>query len=267
MKQGHIEEMRISRTRRWLPVGALTLVALVITASVYTALQQGDTRPQPEGNLVAHWAFQKRSEREIIDTAGGHNGTLYEPRWILDRRYFSVPLLRLDGEKTFVEIPPDPALTLGGSFTIAAWIKVDSRNRRQALFHKADPAGDLRHAPVTFYAPWGQGRLGLVLSDGEKRVGFLSDSPIRGGGWHHVAVTYHVRTGKIRYYIDGEPAGEDTTSWRPRPQAQSGPVLLGAAGTPPAAGWHYFQGELYSLRLYNRVLGPDEIEALALHPS
>lgn len=253
--------------RRWLPLAALSIVPLVLLASLYAALyRESDRPPSGSGRLqgpVAHWSFQGNLGSQVIDAVGGHHGTLYDPIWVVDREYFNIPLLRFDGERTYIEVPPSPELALAGSFTLAAWVKVDSNRRRQALVQVADPGGDLRRAPVTFYVPWGEGRLGLVLSDGGKRVGFLSDKQIRSGQWQHVAVTYDEQTGRIGFYIDGEPAGERITSWRPRPdQGGPGPLLIGVAGSA-SPGWHRYQGELLSLSLYGRVLSAEEIETLA----
>jgi hypothetical protein len=212
---------------------------------------------------VAHWSFQGNLGDRVIDAVGGHHGTLHDPIWVTSRKSFNTPLLRFDGERTYIEVPPAPELALTESFTLAAWVKVDSNRRRQALVQVADPGGDLRGAPVTFYVPWGEGRLGQVLSDGRKRVGFLSDEQIQSSQLQHVAVTYDEQTGQIRFYIDGEPAGERTTSWRPRPdQGGPGPLLIGVAGSA-SPGWHRYQGELLSLSLYGRVLSAEEIETLA----
>ncbi len=253
------------RVSNLLLLVTLVGVPLVIAASVYTAFRQGQegapSRPGSQQGLIAHWNFQGNLGDRVIDAVGGHRGILHDPIWVTSRKAFSTPVLRFDGEKTYIEVPPAPELALAGSFTLAAWVKVDSNRRRQALVQVADPGGDLRRAPVTFYVPWGEGRLGLVLSDGRKRVGFLSDKQIRSGQWQHVAVAYDGQTGQIRFYIDGEPAGERTTSWRPRPD-QGGPLLIGVAGSA-SPGWHRYQGELLSLSVYARELDPTEIEELA----
>lgn len=249
--------------RRWLPLGALLLVPLVLLASLYAALNRAPSRPFGAGSvsgLVAHWTFQGSFGGRVVDAAGGHDAQLYAPQWDVKRSAFGAPALLFDGERTYAEVLPAPELRFEGSFTIAAWVNVVDPRARQALLHKADPGGDLRRAPVTFYVPWGEGRLGLVLSRQGKRVGFLSDERIS-RGWHPVAVTYDRETGEIRFYLDGELAGERVTSWRPAP-GQDGPLYIGLAGSPQRA-WHRYRGGLLSLRIYSRALSGGEVEALA----
>lgn len=250
--------------RRWWPVGVIVFVALVLLASFQAAFQHaapsGSGSDAAQRGPAAHWTFSARLGDRVIDSAGGHDGIVRHPIWMTSEKYFSFSvILRLDGERTYMEVPSAEELPFDGAFTLAAWVKSDSHRDRQILVYKADPGGNFRAAPVTFYVPWGQGRLGLVLSDGQKRVGFLSDGTIRTGQWHHVALTYDDRTGEIRYYIDGEPAGEDTTSWRPRDHP--GPLYIGM-GRAREEAFFPFRGELESLMVYERALAPQEIQRL-----
>lgn len=239
----------------WLPLGVLALIAVVSLASVYAALRR--TTPSPY-SPAAHWTFLASYGDRVVDLVGGYVGRLYYPQWRNTTEHFSSNvILHFDGKKTFIEVPPTRALELQGAFTIAAWLRSESNRARQILWQRADEH-DFRKAPVTFYVPWGEGRLGLVLSDGVKRVGFLSDRAIRAKAWHHVAVTFE--DGRIRFYIDGDPAGERTTSWRP-PQVPPGPMYIGM-GRVGDERFYPFQGELESLTIYHRALTPQEIEKL-----
>lgn len=241
--------------RWWLPLGIFALIAVVSLASIHAALRR--TTPSAY-SPAAHWTFLASYGDRVIDLVGGYAGKLYSPQWRSTTEHFSSNvILHFDGEKTFVEVPPTRALELQGAFTIAAWLRSESAKARQILLQRADEH-DFRKAPITLYAPWGEGRLGLVLSDGQKRVGFLSDRAIRAKAWHHVAVTYD--DGQIRFYIDGELAGERTTRWRP-PQVPPGPIYIGM-GRVGEESFYPFQGELESLTIYHRALTPPEIEKL-----
>jgi hypothetical protein len=242
--------------RWWLPLSVFALIAVVSLASVYAALRR--TTPSPY-SPVAHWTFLASYGDRVIDLVGGYAGKLFSPQWRTTTEHFSGNvLLHFDGEKTFIAVPPTRALEFQGAFTIAAWLRPESNRARQILFQRADEH-DFRKAPVTVYTPWGEGRLGLVLSDGQKRVGFLSDRAIRAKTWQHVAVTYE--EDRIRFYIDGELAGERTTRWRP-PQLPPGPIYIGM-GRVGEKGFYPFQGELESLTIYHRALTQTEIEKLS----
>jgi hypothetical protein len=246
--------------RRWLPLGVLAFVGLVLIASLQSAFQHR-VSSSVQGGPAAYWSFSARLGDRVIDAARGHDGLVYYPRWVTSVEYFSHNVvLELDGEKTYVEVPSGGQLTFEGAFTVAGWVNVESHAKRQILLFKGDSQGDFRAAPIVFYVPWGEGRLGLVLSDRGKRVGFLSDRAIRRNQWRHVAVSYDDQTGRIRFYIDGEAAGERTTSWRPR--RHSGPLYIGM-GRVGDENFFPFRGQIESLVLFERELSPGEIQALA----
>lgn len=246
--------------RRWLPLGILAIVGLVLLVSLQTAFQHRASSDSERGP-VAYWSFSSRVGDRVVDTAAGHDGLVYYPHWVTSVESFSFNVvLELDGEKTYMEVPSAEHLTFEGDFTLAAWVNAESHRERQILVFKGDVGGDFRAAPIIFYVPWGEGRLGLVLSDGGRRVGFLSDRTIRGNRWQHVAFTYDEQTGKIRFYIDGEEAGERMTSWRPR--RHFGPLYIGM-GRAGGEAFFPFRGQIESLVLYERELSLEEIQALA----
>lgn len=249
--------------QRWFPVGALVFAGVVVLASVQAALfsEFSTSSKVKEEGLVAHWRFLQSQDRQLLDSVSGYPAFLYHPQWFIDRQSLNLSVLRLDGVSGYVEIPSIPSSIFDGSFTISAWVQVDSTRERQSLVQLADPEGDLRRAAITFYVPWGEGRLGLVLSDGTRRVGFLSDGKIGARRWLQVGVSFEKESGQIRFFIDGEVAGERTTTWRPPSQRPQGALLLGLAGSPDRA-WHRFRGELLILRIYQRALSPDEVSAI-----
>lgn len=237
-------------------VGIALFIPLVIIISVYTAFHSAANLPIEKG-LIGRWVFHSNLGSKIGDKSGqGHNGIIKNPSWIRGRGYLA---LKLDGESTYVEVPYEPGLSWQKGFTLTAWINPESHRQRMVLFQKT-PSKEQDYPPITFYAPWGAGRLGLVLSDGNRRVGFLSDESIRGGKWQHVAVTFDSDTGEIKFFIDGQLAGNRKTTVKP--STGSGKLFIGA-GLFSGQKDFYFQGQLDSISLYKRVLTPPEIGDLS----
>ena len=110
------------------------------------------------------------------------------------------------------------------------------------------------------------GRIGLYVGDSG---GVYSTQRVNDGQWHHVAMTRDVDTGRVQIYIDGvlnathvlEVWGKDNPiqpdrrlerrrqRWRHR------------------TGANYFNGRLDEIKIYNAVLGANEIAAQAMVPA
>jgi uncharacterized protein DUF1553/uncharacterized protein DUF1549/concanavalin A-like lectin/glucanase superfamily protein/cytochrome c len=116
--------------------------------------------------------------------------------------------------------------------------------------------------------------VGIQRWAGRLTIRLASDTPagaieirtrerLRFGDWHHVALTYD-GSGKaagVRLYVAGAPAAVDVVRDNlAGPIATDAPLSVGSRslGQP-------FVGQLDDLRLYGRVLGPEEITNLAIH--
>ena len=249
------------RIQGWILSGVFFLVALTLGASAYTAFHRGVSLPPVRSGLVGLWAFRSNTGSGAPDSVGDAEGRILNPVWVESRGYLA---LQFDGESTAVEIHAASSIGTDGSLSLAAWVKPETVRDRQVLvvFYRGSDDEDLRVAPVAFYAPWGNGRMGLVLYDGDRRVGFLSDETIRARQWQHVAVTLDGETGRIRFYVDGVVAGERETTVIPRGESEPVRILLGSE-TSELPGRFGLRGDLDSISLYDRELAPGEIETLA----
>lgn len=84
---------------------------------------------------------------------------------------------------------------------------------------------------------------------------------VNDGKWHHVAFAYEHRTGGIQFYVDGKP---ERRQGRLKPKAGVGdPVVrIGfTAGDFPDPS--FFNGGISEVRIYRRVLEPEEVKAIA----
>lgn len=245
----------------WIFLGISFLVGLTLAASGYTALRRGVVLPAVRPGLIAMWAFRSSTGSEAADSVGGAEGRILNPMWVEGRGYLA---LRFDGLSTVVEVPSAVIAGADGSLTLTSWVKPESVRERQILLvsYGGSADEDLHTAPVAVYAPWGNGRLGLVLYDGDRRVGFLSDETIAKNRWQHIAVTLDGKTGRIRFYIDGSLAGERETTVIPHEASEPLCVLIGAESSAPP-GRFGLRGELDSVGVYDRELSQSEVEALA----
>ena len=88
---------------------------------------------------------------------------------------------------------------------------------------------------------------------------------IADGTWHHVAMTRDETTGAIAFFVDGVAAGGGTSGTGYRPARAFGIGRIDATG---ASDWRqsyrYWPGSIDEVRIFNTVLTPSDIAALAI---
>jgi hypothetical protein len=149
---------------------------------------------------------------------------------------------------------------INNDITIAMWIRRLSFNRGGLL-------------AKTNGTTW---NYDLIISFGTNDLTFYSDNLFPNNVssnpsvvastnvWYHVAVT-HALNGQTIFYVDGVAAGGN-------PQANqmnvSGGELIniGSEGDPGSPSTNFFEGDIYDVRIYDRVLTPAEIATLATTP-
>ncbi len=84
---------------------------------------------------------------------------------------------------------------------------------------------------------------------------FETDQNLQTDTWYHIAATFHNDNDEVRLYLDGSPAGTWSTSAEP---------LLNTEGLHIGTSQfdEDWDGKLDDLRIYDRVLSPDEISQL-----
>jgi len=174
---------------------------------------------------------------------------------------FEVPEMLAATSKHSMQLTPtgylladqDLATWLAGDASVSFWIQL--RSLPSAL----DPGRSVLFGwkwLVSWGAVWWDGEMG-VLTDGDNRaIGpFKLDA---GGTWHHVAQSRESASAELRVYIDGK-LGTPTRGG-----------LLGAAqdsireigrGAPEVVVG--LDALIDDLRLFSRVISPDEVEQLA----
>ena len=163
-----------------------------------------------------------------------------------------MPLDFVAANTEYVEIGDVAPLNITGSaITLSAWVKIASTTAEKKVIAKwSDSAGAFSY----LLSVGGTGNnkvLMAVATPGQTTsVGTTSMSV---GTWHHLVGTYDGTT--MRVYLDG--VEDDTTAKTGNISSTTAPVRIGmGSGTPPEEPT---DGAIDDVRIYDRVLSPDEI--------
>jgi hypothetical protein len=213
--------------------------------------------------LVAHWEFDEGSGQTAADSSGtGNNGTLgttggvesADPTWAC---VSGGNALNFDGVDDQVLAPDYDVLS---TISISTWIKWDVVGASEGIISKrtdSEVAGNwaLRGDNTTpGYLEW------MVWSGLDSSESLLTSTAITPGVWTHVALTFNASTNAANFYIDGAPNSSGTISNNLANTPQ--PIVIGWSGQ----NVQFFDGSIDDMRIYNRVLSPAEISALAATP-
>ncbi len=205
--------------------------------------------------LIARWKLDETEGDITGDSAGDNDGIcLGGPLWQPAGGKVN-GALQLDGiddyiSTGFVLNPTDSALS------VFAWIKGGAAG--QVIISQTDGTGA------------GETWLGAESSDGKLMTGLVpppagrstpqslvSESVITDGQWHHIGLVWDW---SYRYlYVDGVEAAADTNALAPL-KASDGGLYIGAGKNLEAGS--FFWGLIDDVRVYNRALSPEDIEAL-----
>lgn len=198
--------------------------------------------------LIGHWKLDETSGSVAADSSGmGLNGTVIgPPTWTggaVDNA------LQLAGS-TRVQIPG--LMKNPKSVSLAVWANLT--------------APDLGGAEVVSIGDYFTLRLdeGMLTKasvlDGSTRIDLTPTQTFTGTGWHHFAVVFNDDDNSFELYINGTLA----TSLN-----SSASIAYSGLGTNTLIGSHGngqtdldFSGKLDDVRIYNRAIGPSEIQAL-----
>ena len=163
--------------------------------------------------------------------------------------------IAFDGSTSLAVAPSREFDFTGRDYTLYAKVKT---KRGGSLIAHAPAEGEWQHDGKTFFVRDGRlvfdiGWVGQVQS--EKRL-----SP---GKWHDAVMTWKHETGKIAFYIDGEPAGGAERTLKPRKPAKSFVVKIGytSSNFPERAPTH-LHGSLAEARIYGRALTAKQVSSL-----
>jgi hypothetical protein len=162
-----------------------------------------------------------------------------------------------------------------GDFTIAFWMKTDSRNPQEAFLGKREACGGMSSfweiqvgSRVTRQAPTGfllmqffDGSQSVPVAEYEDRYEMFSSRPINDGQWHHIAwVRQSANSGSIRYLIYVDGALDNSKAYPEAVNlANQSPVVLGQSVCQCCDGTRPYSGAASELQLFSQALSADQI--------
>jgi len=219
--------------------------------------------PTSGGGPVADWRFDEGTGQTVIDSSGyGNHGVRgdtaasegSDPAWVCSA---GASALDFDGVDDHVLAPDYDVLN---TVTISTWIKWDVNGASDGIISKRIDNEVAGHWALRFdnsnpsYLEW------MVWSGLDSSQSLLTTtdfSAIGPGVWTHVVLTFNDSTNTATFYVNG--AADSSGSITNNLSNTAEPIVIGWSGQ----GSQYFDGRIDDLLIYDRILSPAEISALA----
>ncbi|MFB7586232.1 LamG-like jellyroll fold domain-containing protein [Streptomyces sp. NPDC056169] len=197
---------------------------------------------------VAAWSFDENAGTTAADSSGnGRTLTLSQASWADKARVKS----GLDDASSTGNATTGPVLDTTKSFTVAAWVKLESKKQTTVLTQLGKTVGAFQLYYSVGYDRWVFNRYATdELNTATSVAVALSDRPPVVGAWTHVMGVYDSTAKEIRLYINGLLNAETpfTTPW-----ASTGAFEVGRWGTPQL--W----GDVDHVQVWKRAVFPSEL--------
>ena len=215
------------------------------------ALNEYGNRRDLARGLVVHYPLDGHA-REA--SGRGPEGKVQGATPVEDRRGRAAGAFRLDGLDDRIEIPAAERLSGRGSVTVSAWVRPRGRVAYGAWVSKATrPYGSQWRVG---FASNADAQWGLTLFNGRWSDYWVAQAPVPDGEWTHVVATADQTIGQVRYYVNGQAAG-GSSALEPF-LASAAPLFVGFQTDDGV----FYAGDVDDLRVWDRVLGAVEVEAL-----
>jgi len=205
--------------------------------------------------LVLHWKFNEGTGDTAYNSAGANmnDATLYNgTSWASGVRGKAVSF---DGDGSYLMLNGTSNMP-SSAITTAFWVKTSDNQGTLFSYASSNDQNEwliyIGSPPITIYHGGGSTSTGITVQD---------------GNWHHVVATWSDSGDAVQLYKDGALAYSGTRAGAPI--IGNGCVTLGQDQDLLCGGFaavDAFAGQLDDVRVYNRVLPPQEIELLYKNP-
>jgi hypothetical protein len=200
-------------------------------------------------SLVGAYGFSEGSGTTTLDASGNSSpGVLLNgATWIAGKYGFGASF---DGVNDFISIPDSPSLQLGHTGTVEAWVRLDVRNRWNAVLGKASSDDDADHNYAIEIDP--TNRPICLIGNGTSANYAKSTTALAAQRFYHLACTWDGT--KLRFYLDG--VLKTTTNQTITPASTGGPLVIGQFG----GNVDYIDGIVDEVRIFNVAVSQANIQ-------
>jgi hypothetical protein len=233
-----------------MPSNRPRLVLLLLAFGLLAAPRT--TRADLTTGLIAHYPFD--GSAADVSGNGNHGGLVNNPVSTTDRFGRANHAFEFNGSNTYVLVPSSSSLaTPTNHMTMSAWVLLYGNSKVGSPFSPILMKSTSTSNGFMYRFHMSTTYFGCAYNDwnlSQATAASLTNQ------WAHIAITYD--GAKNRYYLNG--AFVDSTALAVVMTADTRPLTIGA--DYPGL-FEVFWGKIDELRLYNRTLGPGEIQALA----
>lgn len=230
-------------------------------ADVLNLYNAGATTANPtiktvsRNGLVGYWSLDDGTSTKATDFSGnGNTGTLTNgPLWTTGKRGRAV---LLDGSDDFIDIP-SATIFDNPYVTVCAWASPTVDTNSQEVVSRRNQTGE--------NSSW---RLGTGNTNGEWRFEAINSGGTTGSAqsatgfrlneWQHICGVFNGST--VRLFTNGSQAASSALSGTLDPISRN--INIGTRNQGSGLGVLKFNGRVDDVRVYSRVLAPDEIQTL-----
>lgn len=237
-----------AKSRMPIIIGAVILLAIVAGAGLFLFWKSTPRLP----GMVALW----KADGNAKDSIGGNNGDLMNgaafDRGVIGRAF------SFNGNKQYVEVPGNPAISPTGPFTAMAWVKYVKLigSRGGAVLAKGVDAEAAIDWAMTVC---NNHKLRPHANVGNSWVYFDCATTLKPGVWYHVALVYDGAS--VKGFVNGALDGSQAVSGEL--QATDSSLKIGSyAPVNGTMSKCFFAGDIDEVALFNRALSGSEIQSI-----
>ncbi len=201
-------------------------------------------------DYLGYWMLDETNGTVASDATGnGNNGIVAGATWSANGKIHGC--LNFNGTNNFVQI----ANPIGNDFSISFWVRTTQSGGSGQWWQG--------RGLVDGFVAAGGNDFGTALSGGQFAFGtgnpdttVTSATAINDGVWHQCVATRQQSTGALAVYVDGLLSATGTGGTNALTAASA--LRFAALRT----GTNFFNGSLDDVRIYNRALGSNEVQAL-----